>query len=106
MESFHEQMDGTDRVIENEKSRCVKVMLVKYKCAIILALVIVAGFQLTYITVKELNTSGVMGKMVEVLLDQSSQQNNTIYALMKHNNISLSETTPAIGTDLAIHEYE
>ena len=92
MDTVREHINFTNQAIVDEESRCVKVMLVKYKCAIILALVIVAAFQLTYITVKELNTNGVIDKLAKVLLEQTLQENRTMALLNQNGDMFSSET--------------
>lgn len=80
--AFMEMNRDVDDEIQTEPSRIVKIMLVKYKCAILFTVLILAFLQVIYLVFNQLDESGKIDRILDIYetnqdlhLDQSS--NNT-----------------------------
>lgn len=55
-----------NEIISDEPSRLVKIMMVKYKCALLLTILILACLQVAYMVFNQMNETGKIDRLFDI----------------------------------------
>ena len=64
-------------MLQNEESRCVKVFYIKFKCIVVLSLILLAFLLYSYIIVKDLLTDEEISNQIKFLSEMYHAKNGS-----------------------------